>query len=79
MCFCIPRISFIIATKWTLQNHMKFNSGKSKEMIISYAEDWIIVNIQFTTQSFAYQLPACKTFRYDNYFTSYAKQFYLTE
>ena len=52
-CFCNPRISAVIASGLTLQNHMKINSGKSKEMIIRYAQDG---NIQYTTESFAYFL-----------------------
>ena len=28
-----------ITTSWTVQNDLKINSGKSKEMIISYAQD----------------------------------------
>ena len=76
-CFCNPRISVIIATGWTLQNHVKINSGKSKEMMFSYEQDG---NIQYTMESFAYffednicnHLPPRKPFLHINNVTSYA-------
>ena len=33
-----------IAARWTVQNYMKINSGKSKKMIISYAQDGNVRN-----------------------------------